>query len=668
MRTIAAAVLASLLTLSAGAQVAPACSDFHAYACEKWEAAHPLTPLKSATGLGGEITDRNRAILGDILESAAKPSAHRTAMEQKIGDYYASCMDEAAIERRGLATIRPELARIAAMKSKAALPRVLGHLHRITGNLVQGATAGSPVFGFGSSADPNDRNATVLAIDQAGLGLPDREYYLNDDAASNETRAAYTSTIAAMLKLSGESAANAAADAQTILSMETELARSEMDMVERRDPKHVSQTMSFAELQALTPHFDWNGWLTAVGSPRPKGYFVLSPGALRGFDALLQSRSLEDWKAYLRWNLLNFSANALPHRFVEARFAFYGKALFGRTQMTPLRKRCAYFADRDLGEAVGQEFVRRTFPPAAKARMLALVRTIETAFGEEIDSLDWMSEATKTQARIKLAAVLNKIGYPDSWPDYSSLTIKRGDILGNWYRTSAFEVARDLVKINNPHSRNDWAITPATVDAYYSAADNTVNFPAGLLQPPYFDPAADDATNFGAIGSTIAHELTHGFDDQGRTFDGGGNRRDWWTADDAAKFDERAKCIRDQYSGYIGIGDVHVNGALTVSENIADNGGLRIALRALHDRLKAQGKENEIIDGLTPDQRFFLSYAHAWCGSMSPETLRVMVQTGTHSPAPLRINGVVSNMPEFREAFACKPGDAMVRDPSCTVW
>jgi endothelin-converting enzyme/putative endopeptidase len=647
-----------------------ACNDFHTYACANWEKANPIPADRSGWGSFSILGEFNRAALRQILEETSKGGAKRNAIDQKVGDYYASCMDEPAVDKRGLGAIRPELDRIAAMKSKKDLPAELAHLHLITGNLVSGGNSGATtaVFGYGSIPDLDNAATIVAAIDQGGLGLPDRDYYFRSDAKSKEQRDAYLAHIRKTLQLAGESAEKAAADADTVLSFETLLAGHSMDIVKRRDPANINNKRKFDQLQKMTPSFDWNAYFRAVSSPKPDHYIVIAPEFFTEVERMLETLPLADWKTYLRWNLLNSSAGELSKPFQEANFDFYGKVLFGRKEMPARWKRCSDNADRDLGEALGRAYVAREFPPSSKERMLNLVHALEQALDEDITSLDWMSPATKEQAHIKLKAILDKIGYPDKWRDYSALLIKRGDYLGNAFRASAFAAHYDIDKIGKARDRMEWGMTPPTVNAYYNPLQNTINFPAGILQPPFFDPNADDAVNFGGIGVVIGHEMTHGFDDQGRKFDAAGNLRDWWTAEDTQKFEERANCIRDEYGKFVAVDDVHVNGSLTLGENTADNGGIRIALRALHNVLKAQGKENEVINGFTPDQRFFLAFAHVWCSNMSPQILRLIAQADPHSPGTARINGTVQNMPEFQQAFGCKANDKMVSATACKVW
>ena len=646
------------------------CTDFQQYSCRKWEIENPIPPDQVGWGPGSQLSQWNRAVLRDILEKAAAKTSDRTPTEQRIGDYYASCMDELAINEKGFIAIKPELDRIASLKSKKQIAAELAHLHLITYSVYGPNDSGWPIamFAFTSTQDLDNASQVVAQLDQGGLGLPDRDYYFRADAKSKEIRRQYVAHIRNMLRLAGESTERASADAKNIVNMETELARSSMDIVKRRDPANLNHKMSLQQVRALMPSFDWDAYFAELQPPPTDHYLVLTPDFLRGLQKQLDTRSLAQWKSYFRWNLLHTSASMLPTKFVDETFDFYNKTLLGQKEQRPRWKRCSIYVDRDLGEIVGRAYVERAFPPDAKQRMLKLVAALESSLDDDIEGLEWMSSATKKQAHSKLRGILDKIGYPDQWRDYSSLEIARGDPLGNMDRASTFELRRQLAKIGKPVDRAEWLMTPPTVDAYYDPQTNTINFPAGILQPPFFDLSMDDAVNFGAIGSIIGHELTHGFDDQGRKFDATGNLRDWWTPEDAKKFDERAKCIVNEYSQFVATGDVHVNGELTLGENTADNGGVRIALHALHKTLAAEGKENEKIDGLTPDQRFFLAFAKVWCAQLTPELLRVLAQTNPHSPPHDRVNGVLSNLPEFRNAFGCSAGDPMVREKSCVVW
>jgi endothelin-converting enzyme/putative endopeptidase len=441
-----------------------------------------------------------------------------------------------------------------------------------------------------------------------------------------------------------------------------------MDIVKRRDPANVNHKLSGQQLRALTPDFSWDDYLKAINAPATEHYLVATPDFYKGFNQLIKSASLDGWKAYLRWNLVTASAPLLSKPFDDENFDFYGRKLFGQQQQRPRWRRCVGYVDRDLGEALGQAYVQKTFGADEKQRTLKLVHELEESLGRDIQQLDWMGPETKKQALVKLHAIEDKIGYPDHWRDYSSVNIVRGDLLGDAYRSGEFELHRKLAEIGKPVDRGEWFMTPPTVNAYYDPQLNTINFPAGVLQPPFFDKDTDDAVNLGAVGAIIGHELTHGFDDQGRKFDPTGNLRDWWTADDAKKFEQRAKCISDEYSGFEATPGTKLNGDLTLGENTADNGGVRIALMALENSAGVKDPSASKSDGLTPEQRFFVSYGQVWCSNMTPEVLRFLAQANPHSPDQLRINGVVSNMPEFQKAFNCKKGQPMVRDNRCHVW
>ncbi len=646
------------------------CVDFYAYTCRKWIAANPIPPDQPAWGPDGIMQLWNQDVLRDILEKASTPAPNRSAVEQKIGDYYGSCMDESAIDAKGVAALKPELDRIAALKSKSQLPAEIAHLHQITFSLAPNTNSGfqTAIFGFTSGQDFDDASQVVSTIDQGGLGLPDRDYYLKDDAKSVQLRSEYVAHLQKTFALLGEDSAAAGADAKTLMDMETALAKASMELVKRRDPANLNHKLSLDELQALSPEFSWSEYLQALGAPSTQHYLVYTPDFFKGVNDLLKSESLDDWKVYLRWQLVRDSSPMLSNPFVQESFNFYGQTLTGQKEIRPRWKRCVGAVNRDLGEALGQAYVERTFGEDGKQRMLKLVHALQDALGQDIEQLDWMSPATKKEAIVKLHAIEDKIGYPDHWRDYSSLKIVRGDALGNAYRGSEFESARQLAKIGKPVDRGEWVMTPPTVNAYYDPQLNTVNFPAGILQPPYFDKQMDDAVNFGEIGAVIGHELTHGFDDQGRKFDSTGNLHDWWTDQDAKEFQKRAQCISDEYSGFEAVPGVKLNGDLTLGENTADNGGTRIALMALENVLAAEGKADVKIDGLTPQQRFFIAYGQSWCSNWTPELLRLVAESDPHSPTEFRVNGVVSNMPEFQKAFNCKAGQPMVRENACHVW
>ena len=640
------------------------CVDFYQYTCQKWIARNPIPPDQANWWLGAKLMIWNQTVVRQILESASSDDPKRSPAEQKIGDYYASCMDENAINRQGVAPLKPELDRIAALHVMTELPEELAHLHGITFSL---ATA-TAVFGFGSGQDFDDASKVVAVVDQSGLGLPDRDYYLNPDQKSADLRQQYVEHIRKTFELLGEPSAQAAADAKVVMDFETSLAKVSLDQVKRRDPANLNHKLSFGELQALTPAFSWDEYLKRVHAPATDHYLVLTPDFFEGVDQLMTSVPLENWKTYLRWQLVNWSSSLLSQPFVDERFDFFGHTLLGQRAQTPRWRRCVRNVDRDLDEALGQEYVARAFAADSKERMLKLVHALEAALSTDIQQVDWMSPATKKAALAKLATIDDKIGYPDHWRDYSSLEIVRGDALGNAYRSSEFEMKRQLTKIGKPADRAEWIVSPSVPNAGYDPQTNSIIFPAAILQPPLFDRQADDAANFAAIGAIIGHELTHGFDDQGRKFDGAGNLHDWWSAEDGKAFDERAQCIADEYSGFEATEGVKLNGKLTLGENTADNGGLRIALMALESAPSSETPTGPDVDALTPQQRFFIAYGESWCSNSTPQYRRMLVQTDPHSTPPARVNGVVSNMPEFQKAFGCKKGQPMVRENACRVW
>ena len=633
------------------------CDDFYQFACGPWMAKNPVPPDRSRWGRLSELSERNQYVLRDLLEKAAKADPKRGPIDQKIGDYYASCMDEAAIEAKGLAPLQPQLNRIAAIKSKREIAVVLAHLQ----------SYGVPAFlRFGAQPDFRNASVNIAAVDQGGTALPDRDYYLKDEARFADVRKQYPGHVQKMFELLGESKEAAARDAQTVLDIETGLARVSLDRVKRRDPANIDHKMTRKELAALAPAFDWDGFFTAIGTPAFTEINVTWPDFIKGMGQLLDERSLEDWKTYLRWQVVHDASPLLPAAFVNETFNFFDKTLSGTKELRPRWKRCVELTDQQLGEALGQRYVEATFGPEGKERMARMVAALDTALDRDIRDLPWMTDATKKRALEKRAAIANKIGYPDRWRDYSTVKIVRGDALGNADRAVAFETARDRAKIGQKVDPSEWGLTPPTVNAGYNPFENNVNFPAGILQPPFFDKSMDDAVNFGAIGAAIGHELTHGFDDEGRKFDAKGNLADWWTEADAKEFEKRAACIADEYSGFTVAGDVHLNGQLTLGENTADNGGVRIALMALEDTLK--GSPAPPRDGFTPQQRFFLGWGQIWCENATEQIAKLRAQTDPHSPGRYRVNGVVSNMPEFQKAFNCAPKAPMVRENACRVW
>ena len=633
------------------------CNDFYQYACGNWIKTHPIPADQPEWGRFNELHEHNQLVLRNILEKTSAENSSRSSNDQKIGDYYYSCMDESGINAKGITPLQPTLDRIAGLTDKKQLPQLVGYLHSY------GIGA---FFNFSSEPDAKDSMMEIAGTDQGGLGLPDRDYYLKTDEKSVELRKAYVAHITKMFELMGESADKAAADANTVMKLETELAKASMDRVERRDPNKVYHKMTVAQLQDLSPAFTWNEYFVAVKTPDFTSLDVSVPDFVKGMNELVKSASLDDIKTYLRWHTLHTAAPVLPTAFVDENFNFYGKTLTGAKELRPRWKRCVQFTDGDLGEALGKAYVAEEFPPESKAATLKMVNELEAALKSDITELSWMTPETKKQALDKLAHITNKIGYPDKWRDYSTLTIVRGDALGNALRANEFEFKRELNKINKPVDRNEWGMSPPTVNAYYNPQENNINFPAGILQPPFYDPKIDAAVNFGAIGAVIGHELTHGFDDSGSQFDAEGNLHNWWTDKDRKQFDDLEACFVNEYDSFVAVDDVHVRGKLTLGENTADNGGMHIAHMALLDVLATTPEKPT--DGFTPDQRFFVGWAQVWCESERPEFARMMAQVNEHSPGKYRVNGVVGNMPEFQKAYGCKADAPMMRKPMCRTW
>ena len=633
------------------------CTDFYAYACNQWQAQNPIPPDRASWGAFDEMTARTASVIRGIVEKYARNDPKRTADEKKIGDYYSSCMDEKTIEKAGLDPIASDLDSINALQSSDQLVREIAHLQR------EGAYA---LFNFDVDQDFKDATQETAEIIQGGMALPDRDYYLKEDSPALELRKQYLAHVQKMFELLGDAPERAAAEAKAVLNIETKLAGSALDRASRRDPNKVYHKMTWQELVSLSPAFDWNNYRRAIGAPKIEALNVSEPEFVKAIDELMRTVSLEDWKAYLRWQVVHSDSMLLPARFADESFDFFHKTMAGARELPPRWKRCVSYTDYDLGEAVGKKYVELAFSPASKARVLTMVYMLEAALAGDIDNVDWMSFQTKRRAHQKLAAITNRIGYPNQWRDYSGLAVIRGDALGNSLRANEFRFQRELTKIGKPVDKDEWPYSPATVDASYNPQMNNITFPAGILQPPFFDIHADDALNFGAIGSFIGHELTHGFDDQGSQFDGDGNLRNWWTEDDKKAFQERTKCITDQYAHYTAVDDLKLNGELTTGENVADNGGLRVAYAALVGALL--GKPPQIIGGLNPEQRFFVGWASAWCQNRTDAYRRMLVTLDTHSPPNWRVNGAVSNMPAFRQAFHCKEDAPMVRKNACWVW
>ena len=650
------------------------CDDFYKYACNKWIAANPIPADQVYWSTGGGLEMWNDNVLRETLQAASKNDSTRSAVQQKIGDYWAACMDESGIEAAGMKPLQPELDRIAGLKSKKEITLEIARLHHAFPGAWEGSDnqTNAPFFGFSGGQDYDDASKVVAQIDQGGLSLPNRDYYISTDEKSVETLKKYRVHVQKMLVLAGEPEAQASDDAGTVLELETAMAKAQMDNVTRRDPKNINNKMSLAQIRELTPSIQWDVYLRAVNAPVSEHYIVSSPNFFRAEEKLLAEHPLEHWKIYMRWQAVHQAAPYLTKAMADENFDFFFRTLAGQEEQLPRWRRCTHSADRDLGEALGQAYVDRAFPPESKARTLEMVHAIESAMHNDVEGVSWMTPATKEQAIVKLKGIEDKIGYPSHWRDYSSVKITRDSYLGNVGQSSSFEFERWVAKIGKPVDRSEWTMTPPTINAYYDPQLNTINFPAGILQPPFFEKTMDDAVNYGAIGMVIGHELTHGFDDQGRKFDAHGNLRDWWTAEDAKQYDERGKCISDEYTQEVpdaGAG-VKQNGLLTQGEDTADNGGIHLALFALEADLKKQGKslDDKGPDGWTYLQRFFLANAYSWCSSVRPEVARLIVTTNPHSLPIFRIDNVVSNMSEFSQAFGCKAGQKMVRANACRVW
>lgn len=637
------------------------CVDFYQFACGSWMANNPIPGDKTRWGRFDQLAERNLDVLRGILEEAAAAGPKADPRTRKVGDFYAACMDEKAVEAAGAAPLKEEFGRIAAVKDRASLVAEIARLHRAGG---RGA-----LFGFSASADLHDARVQIAELSDGGITLPDRDYYLKEDPKSKETRAKYVAHVQKMFELAGDAPEAAAAEAQAVMAFETALAKANMDRTARRDPRNVDHKMTVAELEKLAPRFGYGAFFAAVGAPKFDALNVSNPDFVKAVDGMLETTKLDDWKTYLRWKYLRSTAGLLSSPFVAENFAFWEKYLRGQKEPEARWKRCVHATDGALGEALGPLYVAKAFPADAKTRTLALVQGVEKAMGADLKALSWMSDETKAKGAAKLAAVTNKIGYPDKWRDYGPLTIARNDYVGNARRSAEFETSRRLGKIGQPVDKAEFHMTPPTVNAYYSSSENNINFPAGILQIPFYDAARDDAANYGGIGAVIGHELTHGFDDQGAKFDGDGNLSNWWSEADKAEFEKRTGCLADEYEGFSPLEGVHLKGKMTLGENTADNGGVLLSFLAMQEARKADpSRIPATIEGFTPEQRFFLGYAQVWCQNVTPEASRVLAMTDVHSPGRFRVNGVVSNSDFFRQAFSCKAGQPMVRENACRVW
>lgn len=635
------------------------CEDFYQYACGNWIKINPIPPDQSSWSVYGKLYDDNQQYLWGLLEKAATPDPSRPAHVRQVGEYFAACMDEKGIEAKGLAPVKADLDAIAALTSKEGIGALVGRIDpRVAGSGL--------LFGFGSTQDAKDPEQVIAQAAAGGLGLPDRDYYTDADDRAQEIRRKYVAHVARMLKLAGDSEEAAARGAQVVLRLETALAGASLTRVEQRDPYKVFNRMTVAKLRKLAPSFDWGAYLSGVGAATEGDLNVTEPKFFAELGKRLAAEPLEDWKVLLRWHVLNAKAAYLSAEYERADFEFYQGTLQGVKEMAPRWKRCVGLVDGQLGEALGRLFVEEAFPPEARAAAQAMVAEIRLAMEKRLQGLDWMGSATRSKALAKLRGMKDKVGYPETFRDYSSVTVSRDDFLGNVERAAAFETRRQIAKIGRPVDRKEWGMTPPTVNAYYNPLMNDMNFPAGVLLPPLFDLKMDAAPNYGNTGGTIGHELIHGFDDEGRKFDADGTLHDWWTKKDGKAFEERISCIREQYAGYPIIDDIKINSQLTSGEDVADLGGTILAWEAW--KHATQNQRLMPVDGLSPDQRFFVGFAQWVCGDRTPESARLRAKTDPHSPGRYRINGVVVNMPEFAEAFQCKAGDAMVREKVCKVW
>jgi putative endopeptidase len=633
---------------------ANACTDFNQFANGGWMKNNPLPAAYSRWGSFEELGEGNQAALTSILQAAAASTkANEPANYKKIGTYYSNCMDSAAAEKAGVDPIKPELHRISEIDSREDVQEEIAHLQMIGVNVL---------FGFGSTQDQKNSSSVIGGAYQGGIGLPDRDYYFKTDAASQEIRKNYVAHIGRLFQLAGSTAAEAAADADRVMAFETALAASAKTRIALRDPEANYHLRTSAQLASMTPNFKWKKYFNDLGAPAIPAVDVQNLEFFATVDSLMAKAPLDDWKAYFRYKTINNAAGNLSSAFVNENFAF-SKTLTGAKEMLPRYKRCTRAADGGLRDAVGQAYVEKNFPASAKSRALAMVHNLESVLKDRINSLTWMSDATKKQAVVKLAAFTEKIGYPDKWRDYSTLDIKKGPFIDNIYAVNVYENKRDLDMIGKPVDRTQWGMTPATVNAYYNPSMNEIVFPAGIMQPPFFSPTADDAVNYGGMGSVIGHEMSHGFDDQGAQYDPQGNLKNWWTDADLAAFKQKTGLVSSQFDNYTVLDSIHVQGKLTLGENIADLGGLNIAYAALEKSMAGKPRPASI-DGFTPEQRFFLAWAQIWRQNITPQAARQRALTDPHAPGQWRVNGPLSNMPQFAAAFGCKEGDPMVRGES----
>ena len=653
-----------IFDVSALDKTADPCTDFYQYACGNWNKANPIPADQVRWGRFNELADRNTYLLYSDLKSAE--DAPKSPLQRKYGDFFAACMNVDRVNALGAKAINPELAEIADLKSAKGLAAFnVAAVEKF---------AGGGFFPVYVQQDQQDSRQQIAVTFQGGLTLPDRDYYLNADDRSKLLREQYVAHVAKMFVLLGDTPERAAAEAADVMRIETALATGSMARVEMRDPAKRYHIMTVAELQALTPDYDWKVYLDGTGFGGVPTLNVSSPGYVKAVNTVLETEKIDALRSYLRWHTLHNAAPLLSKPFEDENFAFFNQTLNGQKEEQPRWKRCTRLTDAALGEAVGQDWVRQNFPPDAKDNMEKLVKALEAAMAQDIQQLPWMSAATKVEAEQKLNAIRDKIGYPEHWRDYAKLEVKRDDLVGNENRQEIFEYHRDVAKLGKPVDEREWGMTPPTVNAYYNPAMNDINFPAGILQPPFFDNSKDPAVNFGAIGVVIGHEMTHGFDDQGSKYDLNGNVRVWWTPEDLKQFKERTECTAKEYDGFEVAPDQKLNGHLTLGENTADNGGLRIAFQALEETLAKQGAAAEPgytdgkRDGFTPQQRFFISFGQVWCQNATEQSARVLAKTDPHSSGEWRVKGTVQNFDQFGKAFGCKVGQPMMPENSCRTW
>jgi len=642
------------------------CADFYQYSCGNWRKNNPIPSDESEWGRFDQLEERNTYLLYTELEKASRPNPDRTALQKQYGDFFASCMNTTLADQQGAQPIQPLLQKISDLNDKAQIASLVAD--------IQARHLGSPFFSVGSQQDLKDSTQQIGVVRQGGLTLPDRDYYIESDERTMKVRQQFTDYMVTVFKLAGDTPEQAAAEASDVLAIETALAKAALSRTALRDPLNRYHPTQVTALKQLAPGFDWNAYFPSIGAGQLTSLNVVTPDFFKALNQVISSSTLPQLKSYLRLQVITANAPWLSSPFDQAYFNFFSHELEGQDQPTPRWKRCTRLTDRNLGEAVGQDWVKQYFPPDAKANMEKLVAALKTSLAQDIQTLPWMSDATKKEAEAKLELFRQKIGYPDKWKDYSSIQVDRDHLIANLDHAGAFDFAYDLNKIGKPVDEKEWHMTPPTVNAYYSSSMNDINFPAGILQPPFFDNSKDPAVNFGAIGVVIGHEMTHGFDDQGSKFDGKGNLREWQTAEDRKQFVAKTDCEVNEYGGFEAAPGAKLNGKLTLGENTADNGGLRIAYQALMSVLASEGPDggksdvSKLIDGYTPSQRFFISFAQVWCENVTEQSARVSVKVDPHSPGQWRANGTVQNFDEFGKAFGCKKGQPMMPENACRVW